>query len=239
MRRLSDVGNILKPVNAIAPVSRRLLSEQVFEQLRDAIVGFELLPGEKVLDADLARRFGLSRTPVREALNRLADAGLVEAKPGVYTRVAPLSKHDAQHTLAVIRALDAMAVEAAVPLMTEEDLDIMRESNTQFAAAVSAGDVAAALRSDDVFHGVPLRVTGNPTLTRVVAQLHPQIHRILHRKFSTLMGGRNTLEHHDSFIELCAKGDVSAAVRSSGESWERLGGQIDQLFDSKELVDES
>lgn len=57
----------------IGIVSRRLLSDEVFDRLRDAIVRSELVPGEKVKDTELAERFGLSRTPVREALNRLVD----------------------------------------------------------------------------------------------------------------------------------------------------------------------
>lgn len=225
-------------MTSLSPVPRRLLSDEVFERLRDAIVTFDLQPGEKVLDVELAKRFGTSRTPVREALGRLIDAGLVEAKPGSYTRVSPLNRREAQRTLAVIRALDGVAVEAAVPVMTRDDVEKMREANRLFAAAVELGDVAAALRADDIFHGVPLRAADNPALARVIEQLHPQIHRILYRKFSTLYGGHNTVEHHDAFVEMCLRGDVKAAARASGDSWVRLGGQIDQLFDSRELIDD-
>ena len=77
----------VRTVSLDSPVSRRLLSEEVFYRLRDSIVRGELAPGEKVRDAELAERLGLSRTPVREALARLVDSGLVEAKPGVYTRI--------------------------------------------------------------------------------------------------------------------------------------------------------
>lgn len=219
----------------IGPVSRRLLSDEVFLRLRDAIVRYELPPGEKVRDQDLAERFGLSRTPVREALNRLADAGLVDAKPGVYTRIAPLDRTGAERTLEVLRALDTLAVSTAVPRMTTADLDEMRVANRHFERAVERDQIEVALEADDRFHGVPLRVADNPTLTRIVQQLHPQIHRILYRKFSTLLGGRNTIEHHDAFVRLCALGDATAAAHESGQHWVRLGGHINELFATHQL----
>ncbi|SDO05504.1 transcriptional regulator, GntR family [Streptomyces sp. cf386] len=219
------------------PVSRRLLSDEVFDRLRDSIVRGELVPGEKVKDGELAERLGLSRTPVREALARLADIGLVEAKPGVYTRITTLNRRDVAKTLAVLRSLDRLAIETAVPVMTEQDLQRMREANRVFERAVATEDTAAALAADDRFHAVPIEAADNPVLSRIVGQLHPQIHRILHRKFSTLLGGRNTIEHHDRLIEVCAGGDASAAAELSGRHWSELGGHINELFDSNQFAE--
>lgn len=217
------------------PVSRRLLSDEVFQRLRDSIVRGELAPGEKVKDAELAERMGLSRTPVREALARLVDSGLVEAKPGVYTRITTLNRHDVEKTLAVLRSLDRLAVETAVPLLTAQDLERMRQANRDFARAVDAEDTDAALEADDRFHGVTLAAADNPVLRRVVEQLHPQIHRILYRKFATLLGGRNTVEHHERLLALCARADACAAADLSARHWSELGGHISRLFDANEL----
>lgn len=94
-------------------------------------------------------RLGLSRTPVREALARLADIGLVEAEPGVCTRITTLNRRDVEKTLAVLRSLDQFAVETAVPAMTEQDLQRMRQANRDFERAVAADDTDAALAADD------------------------------------------------------------------------------------------
>ncbi|MFI7097584.1 GntR family transcriptional regulator [Streptomyces lydicus] len=214
------------------PVARRLLSDEVFQRLRDSIVRGELAPGEKVKDSELAERLGLSRTPVREALARLTDIGLVESKPGVYTRITTLNRRDVGKTLAVLRSLDQLAVETAVPLMKPSDLDRLHRANEDFKRAVADNNIDAALEADDRFHAVPVTVADNPVLTRMIQQLHPQIHRILHRKFSSLLGGRNTTEHHDRLIELCATGDGAAAARFSADHWSELGGHINQLFDA-------
>ncbi len=84
------------------------------------------------MDSELAERLGLSRTPVREALARLTDIGLVEPKPGVYTRITTLNRRDVAKTLAVLRSLDQLAVETAVPLMKPADLDQLRQANRDF-----------------------------------------------------------------------------------------------------------
>ncbi|GAA2490518.1 GntR family transcriptional regulator [Streptomyces longisporus] len=220
-----------------SPVSRRLLSDEVFHRLRDSIVRGELAPGEKVKDGELAERLGLSRTPVREALARLADIGLVEAKPGVYTRITTLNRRDVEKTLAVLRSLDRLAVETAVPVMTKQNLQAMREANRDFERAVTANDTAAALAADDRFHAVPIGAADNPVLSRIVEQLHPQIHRILYRKFSTLLGGRNTIEHHDQLVEICATGDARSAAELSAQHWSELGGHINELFDTNQFVE--
>lgn len=220
---------------SISPVPRQLLSNEVYEQLRDAIVRSELAPGEKVRDIDLARRFGLSRTPVREALARLTEAGLIETKPASYTRVSVLDREDIQHTLAVMRALDTLAITTAVPIMTPDDIAAMREANGDFVSAVSRSDVRAAIVADDRLHGVPLAVTNNPHLARFMQQLHPKIHRILYRKFSTLFGGHDTISHHDALIDLCERGDAVGASQLSGAHWTRLGDLIGELFDQDQL----
>lgn len=142
-----------------------------------------------------------------------------------------------EKTLAVLRSLDQLAVETAVPVMTEQDLEHMREANQAFERAVAANDTDAALAADDRFHAVPITAADNPVLSRIVEQVHPQIHRILYRKFSTLLGGRNTIEHHGRLIDVCATGDARAAAELSGQHWSELGGHISRLFDTNQFAD--
>lgn len=211
------------------------MSDAAYERLRDAIVRGELAPGEKIRDSDLAEMLGLSRTPVREALTRLADSGLVESKPGVYTRVATLNHDDVAANLAVLRALDSLAMQAAVPRLTKRDFQSMREANKKFAKAVKSQDVPGALAADDAFHHVIIEAAGNPVIARIIEQLHPQLHRILYRKFSGLFGGEETIDHHEALVSVCEQGDAQAAATMSSEHWSHLGELISRLFDSDEL----
>jgi DNA-binding GntR family transcriptional regulator len=211
------------------------MSDAAYERLRDAIVRGELAPGEKIKDGDLAEMLGLSRTPVREALTRLVDSGLIESKPGVYTRVAMLKHDEVAANLAVLKALDSLAVEAAVPRLTDLHFQSMRQANRKFAKAVKNHDVEGSLAADDAFHHVIIEAAGNPVIARIIEQLHPQLHRILYRKFSGLLGGEDTVNHHEQLVKVCEQGDAEAAAAMSGKHWAHLGELITRLFDSDEL----
>lgn len=218
------------------PGERRRLSDIAFERLRNAIITGQLAPGEKVRDLELSARLSLSRTPVREALVRLVDAGLVEAKPGVHTRVADLTRVDVENTLSVLQQLDLLAVQTAVPRLTAADIQEMRDAHESFARAAATDDALAALQADDRFHGVIVRAADNPVLARLVDQIHPMVQRVLYRKFSTLLGGQDTVEHHARLMELCASGDAEQAARVSADHWRHLGGLISELFDAREFT---
>jgi DNA-binding GntR family transcriptional regulator len=133
--------------------------------------------------------------------------------------------------------MDSLAVEAAVPRMTERDFQAMHQANKNFAAAVQRQDVTKALAADDAFHHVVVKAANNPIAARIIEQLHPQLHRILYRKFSGLLGGEETIRHHDELIRVCKEGDAKAAARMSGEHWSHLGHLITGLFDANELAD--
>jgi DNA-binding GntR family transcriptional regulator len=218
------------------PVERQRLSDIAYDRLRTAIITGELQPGERVRDADLSARIGISRTPVREALVRLTDAGLIEAKPNAHTRVTDLSREDVEHTLAVLQAMDQLAVRTGVPRLTPADLDAMRTAHEAFSDAVDHEDAVRALAADDAFHGTLMAAAANPVLIRLVDQIHPTVHRVLHRKFSTLMGGQDTVEHHARLLELCALGDAEQAATLSADHWRHLGGLIGDLFERAELA---
>ena len=217
------------------PVNRRLMSDEAYDRIRDAVVTGELIPGERIKDTELALRLGLSRTPIREALNRLTDTGLVEAKPGVYTRITTLNPLETARTLSVLKALDELAIRTAVPKLNRNDLENMTRINKEFADAVKRNDARAALDADDRFHNVPMTAADNPLLARIMDQLHPQIHRILYRKFSTLYGGENTIDHHAELVRILATGDADAAAKLSAAHWVQLGDLIGDLFAKEQL----
>src|SRR4051812_34031053 len=127
----------------IAQVSRVLLRDQAATLIRNAIVSGELAPGVVVKDSELAGRLGLSVAPVRTALARLADEGLVESKPQSHTRVTPLVLQQVRDAAVVVRAMHELAVREAVPRATPDDVAAMRAANRRFAAAGGGRDPGA------------------------------------------------------------------------------------------------
>jgi DNA-binding GntR family transcriptional regulator len=202
-------------------VDRSLMRDRAYRMLRDAIVSGELAPGGVIRDTELADRVGLSRTPVREALARLADDGLVETKPHSWTRVTPLVLREVRDAVVVVRAMHELAVRLAVPLMTERHHGAMRAANKRFAAALEAGDVQAAVDADDSLHDVPVAALGNRVLAATIERQLPVIRRLERLRFGSLMG-RRSIVWHDQLIDACEDGDVETAVAITTRIWSSL-----------------
>jgi len=209
------------PPGAAAVLSRSLLRDDVYVRLRDAIVDGTFAPGEQLRDGELAQWLGVSRTPVREALLRLGQAGLVVVAPGRSTVVSTLDARAAHDAQAVVAAMHELAVATAVPLLTRADLAQMREANARFDAAIATGDVDAALAADDEFHGIPVRAAGNVAVVAVLEQFTPLVRRLERIRFASL-AGRGSVARHTRMVDLCEQGDVAAAAAVSRETWQTL-----------------
>jgi DNA-binding GntR family transcriptional regulator len=207
-------------------VERSLLRDQAYRVLRDAIVTGELAPAAVIRDGELADRVGLSRTPVREALARLADEGLVESKPHAWTRVTPLVLREVRDALIVVRAMHELAVRLSVPLMSDRHHEAMRAANARFSSAVEAGDVEAAVDADDALHDVPVAALGNRALAATIERQLPLIRRLERQRFGSLLG-RSSIGRHDQLIEASEDRDVDTAVAITTRIWTNLLDQLD------------
>ena len=203
------------------PLSRALLRDDVYTRLRDAIVDGTLLPGERLRDQELAMWLGVSRTPVREALLRLGQAGLVHTSPGRSTTVATLDARAIRDAQSVVAVMHRLAVEQAVPQLRAEDLAAMRSANKRFAAALRRGDAETAIAADDEFHGIPVRAAANTALESVLEQYTPVLRRLERLRFSSL-AGRDSVGLHNTLVDLCEAGDVEGAAAISHATWETL-----------------
>ncbi|MCP3422213.1 GntR family transcriptional regulator [Nocardioides pinisoli] len=208
-----------------APLRTTLLRDSVHDRLRDAIVDGTLAPGEVVRDTELAAWLGVSRTPVREALLRLGETGLVRSAPGRSTVVAEIDMAEVRDAHAVVVAMHRLAVAESVARLTEDDLRRMREANQRFAAAIDARDTDAALAADDDFHRVAVTVSGNRALATVLDQFTPVVRRLERRRFAS-HAGEQSVELHERLLEACAGGDVEAAADVAFRTWQNLADLI-------------
>jgi DNA-binding GntR family transcriptional regulator len=197
------------------------LREQAYVSLRDAIIDGTLAPGERLRDPDLEEWLGVSRTPIREALSRLESAGLVHTEPGRLTVVSHIDFKAVHNAQSVAATMHALAVRTAVPLMGRKDIEAMRKANKRFAAELSAGDVAAAIHSDDDFHRVAVDASGNDIIPQVLEQVTPLLRRLEHLRFSSL-SGRDSIAQHDEIIDLCRRGDADGAAQATERNWQTL-----------------
>lgn len=202
------------------PIDRTLLRNNVYERLRDAVVDGTFAPGEQLKDVDLATWLGVSRTPVREALLRLAASGLVVAQPGKSTTVSAIDDRAVRDARDVLAAMHQLAVRETVAILTDDDLDRMRAANRSFSAAIAAGDVDAALAADEELHAVPVRALGNKAVAAVLDQFGPVVRRVERMRFAS--SGMASVDAHDELIALCAARDAEGAAAVAFETWHSL-----------------
>ena len=159
------------------PMIQRRLSDVIYDALLEAIVTGALEPGQTLHDRDLARELDVSRTPVREALQRMQETGLVEIAPGRYTRVATVDREHLAQVCRVVGQMISLAVEVATPALQAADIDYLRAENSAFLAAVERGQALDSTRRARAFYGVFVERADNPVLATNIARLWPQVAR--------------------------------------------------------------
>jgi DNA-binding GntR family transcriptional regulator len=212
------------------PAPRRLLRDVAYETMRAAILDGTLAPGEKLQDAELGKWLKLSRTPIREALARLEEDGLVETFPQRFTRVAPLDRDQARDTFQLVAAMHGLAARLAVPHVTNETIQLLKACNRDFKAALTAPDVDAAIAADDAFHGIFVELSGNGEIPRTLARLMPRLRRLERLRFGSLPG-RRSVKQHKRIVTAAAAGDADGAAEAATENWLSLGALIDHSME--------
>ena len=216
-------------VEPLPGLSRTLLRDQAYVVLLRAIVMGDLAPGAPLRDGDLATQLGLSRTPVREALARLADDGLVVTKPNAFTRVAPLRDRVARDAAVLNRTLHGLAAQLASSpgRFTPTHAARAREANAAFAAALDAGDLHGALAADDDLHREFVGAAANGQLAGALDRVAPLLRRHALLRFA-MLPGRRSIHVHARLIDAAEAGDAETARTLAEENWATLLALIDQ-----------
>ena len=207
-------------------VQRRLLRDNAYTALRDAIVDGMLLPGERLHDDELCGWLGLSRTPVRNALSRLEDDGLVECRPQRYTRVTPLSRLQIRELFPVLAVTHALATELAVPRLSVAEIVRLEQENDAFLRALRARDGASAHSADERFHAVFVAAAANREIVRVLERLAPRVRRLAHHLRQALPD-RRSVAQHQAIVARARSGDALGAASAAKENWRTLGALFD------------
>ena len=189
----------------------RQAAAQVFEQLRESIVALGLAPGTSINRAELQLRFGLSSTPIRDALMRLAEEGLVDILPQSATRVSLIDIARARQTQFLRRALELEVVEALCAGADKSVVAVLREIARQQKDAAERADVAAFEELDLEFHRRMFEAAAVPELYTLVRQRSGHIDRI--RRLHLPVAGKmqEVVRDHGLIAKSIVAGDVAAA----------------------------
>jgi DNA-binding GntR family transcriptional regulator len=196
------------------------LSDDAYAQLRDWIIEGTLAPGESLRDEALAEALGMSRTPVRDALQRLENEGLVVTSSTRRTSVSPVTLKQARDIYPITVALEVMALRLALPLMDAPALDAMRAANAELAAALAAGNASAATLADEATHAAFIARCGNDELQALLADLKAKVRR-LECAFWGWADRTPSVRDHEELIAAMEARDGETAERVLARNWDR------------------
>jgi DNA-binding GntR family transcriptional regulator len=216
--------------------------QQVYTALRAAIVTAELEPGLSVSEQELALRLNISRTPVREALIRLSEEGLVGIYPQMGTVIAPIRYVKVYQSLVIRSALECRSMRYTIPLLTSDDVARLRAIIAEQRRLVRAHDDQLFLHADDAFHRTMVEIAENHEIWKVIDSTKAHHDRIRHLSTQLRRHNRSRVEEHEMILHAVERRDTAEAQRlleahldpdRLAELWPQLVSQHPSYFEAE------
>jgi DNA-binding GntR family transcriptional regulator len=214
--------------------------EQVYLRLRDLIVQGLLAPGSRVVETEVATRLGVSRTPVREALQRLQQEGFVVGAPGAQQArltVAPLTRADVHELLNIVGELEGLGARwaAALPLADRRSLTKeLKALNAEFhrTGRSSPIDHGRMYEADERLHRQIVVAGSGPRLIALHDSVKPQAERYIRMYISMLTSDiRASVAEHDAMIDAIEAGLVDDAQAAVQTNWRHAAERIGRVIE--------
>ena len=199
----------------------------LYSRLKSKVVGFDIRPGERLNEVALARELGVSRTPLREALNRLVAERLVEFRPGAGFFCRMLEPQAIFDLYEMRQVLEVTAVRLAVVRASDEELTALRDEFRQRGQDVSGLTIAQAAERDEAFHIGIAKASGNAAIVEALEQINDRIRFIRWVRMAARVGPSKA-EHRDIIEAMVARRDDRAADAMSAH----IGRRMDQVIDA-------
>ena len=214
----------------------RLPSAKIRDSLEQRIIEGEMGIGKRLDEAELSLQYGVSRTPVREALQRLAESGLAEHIPrrGTFVRAPGLS--ELVEMFEVMTELECMAVRLAIRRATTVDIDALTESNEDCRAAFEADDTKRYYELNAAVHAQIYKMSGNGFLAAEAQRLHDRLRPF--RRLQLRVRGRmsESMNEHDIILAAIRDGDAQQAVDTMRNHITILGERFNDLVSGFNLL---
>ena len=216
-------------------LSHSNINEKVYELLKERILSKVFAPGQRLNVREIGHRLGVSRTPLKDALNRLAAEGLIEIRPRSGTYVTAPTLNDIEDLLDVRRVLEERAVELALQRVGPADLARMRAIVAELGDLVSQpewGEIYQRhVELDRELHYLIVHGSGNDQLRRVWEQVsvHVQVARMRYRRASSQLDRAQA--EHEALLAAFEGGDVEGAQRVIRQHIARTGDLLRQDFE--------
>ena len=196
-------------------MTERILSQalylQVADKLRDQIYQHELTPGDPIDEMALCERYGISRTPLREALKVLSSEGLIELIPRRGSFVRSMDIEELNELFPVMAVLEGLCAREAVEKCTPTDLQQLEKMHEKLENFVKEGNIDAYYEQNFVFHQAVQDLSGNKWLQRVIGDLRKVLRLARHMQLTIPGRLQESLEEHRQIMQAFIKKDPDLA----------------------------
>ena len=213
--------------------------KMVYDILRDEILDLVLLPGSAVDEVQLAERFGMSRTPIREALVRLSGEGLIDTLPNRSTMVSNIDFLNMHTYFDALTLMYRVTTQLAAQHHRADDLDVIRARQAEFAAAVKAQDALAMIATNADFHLAVAEAGRNPYFTGLFKRLLDEGRRILRLYYQSYEDRlpQRFVDEHDEMIAAIATRDLGLSEKLARIHAEQIVEQVRKLLVREERLE--
>jgi len=204
-------------------------ADQVYDELKEAILAGRVEPGELIDKSALCERLGVSRFPVSAAVSRLAFENLVVIEPQHGSFVARISAADVRERMFIRRALEREVAAEAARRLPQEGLEALEENLTRGRKAVEAGDRMSFYGLDVSFHQALTTHLGLPRSAEILDSVRAHLERV--RRMLMLPAGRirQTLAEHAAIVAAIAASDAAAAQAAMERHLTETAGQFESF----------
>lgn len=226
------------PVAETPPAKGRLLNaERAYGEIKRRILDNEMAVGIQYLEQELAELLDMSRTPVREAMVRLADEGLVEIRPRHGMRILPVSAADMREIYQILIALEATAAELVAERGADPDqLAQMTAAVADMDRAMAEDDLQSWAAADERFHRLLVDNCGNARLRALVGTFWDQSHRARMATLNLRPKPIDSSKDHAALVDAIARRDPAAARTLHREHRLRAGGTLVAILEDSGLT---
>lgn len=200
-------------IATIDGIQRRYLHDEVAERLRELILSGELEPKERINEIELCEKFGISRTPLREAIKILATEGLLELLPNRGARVGSVSQLEIEEMIEVVAGLEATAAELACHAITEAEVDAIDAKTIVMVKAHKRGDEAGYFTLNREIHEALMAAARNATLAGIYGNISSRIQRMRYTAHKTPEQWQRAVDEHIRMVELLRARESEALSR--------------------------
>ncbi len=231
--KTSPAAATAKAGRAAAEGRQRLSqSERAYQELKRRILDNEMPAGFQALEQELAELLGMSRTPVREALIRLAKEGIVEVRPRHGMRILPISVADMREIYEILTGLESTAAEIVAERGLDHDsLGTLRRAVEDMDSALADDDLRAWAEADERFHNLLVEFSGNERLRAWVNTCRDQAHRARMATLRLRPKPVDSNKDHAAVVDAIERQDGEAARRLHHQHRRRAGAMLVELLE--------